>query len=125
VDEETRLIYATAEVRDPYGSAADEGMPMAVGMFVNARIGAIDEQQAYVMPRLALRAENKVYVINEDSRLEIRTVDVLATSEERVVVASGVNPGERVVTSTLPNAVDGMEVEPIVRDGGAGITRNG
>jgi RND family efflux transporter MFP subunit len=116
VDRETRLIYATAEVADPYGLGATEGMPMAVGMFVSAEIESITEQSAYVMPRLALRNKDKVYVINAENRLEIRTVDVLSTSEERVLVTSGVNPGDRVVTSTLPNAVDGMEVEPIARE---------
>ncbi|MBT8060976.1 MAG: efflux RND transporter periplasmic adaptor subunit, partial [Gammaproteobacteria bacterium] len=113
VDQDTRLIYATAEVEDPYGLAATEGMPLAVGMFVNAEIEGVSEQSAYVMPRLALRNQDKVYVINKENRLEIRTVSVLSTSEERVLVTSGVNPGDRVVTSTLPNAVDGMEVEPI------------
>jgi hypothetical protein len=68
------------------------------------------------MPRMALRNENKVYVINAENRLEIRTVDVLSTSEDRVLVRAGVVAGERVVTSTLPNAVDGMEVEAIFRD---------
>jgi RND family efflux transporter MFP subunit len=116
VDRETRLIYATAEVADPYGLGATEGMPMAVGMFVSAEIEGVSEQSAYVMPRLALRNQDKVYVINAENRLEIRTVDVLSTSEERVLVTSGVNPGDRVVTSTLPNAVDGMEVEPIARE---------
>jgi hypothetical protein len=62
-----------------------------------------------------LRNQDKVYVINAENRLEIRTVSVLSTSEEWVLVTSGVNPGERVVTSTLPSAVDGMEVEPISR----------
>jgi RND family efflux transporter MFP subunit len=115
VDQETRLIYATAEVADPYGLAASEGMPMAVGMFVSAEIEGVHEQFAYVMPRVALRANDKVYVINDENRLEIRTVNVLSTSEERVLVSGGVTHGERVVTSTLPNAVDGMTVEPLVR----------
>jgi RND family efflux transporter MFP subunit len=116
VDQETRLIYATAEVADPYGAAATDGMPMAVGLFVNARIGGVEELDAIVMPRLALRNEDKVYVINEDNRLEIRTVDVISTSEDQVLVASGVAAGEHVVTSTLPNATDGMEVEPLFRN---------
>ncbi len=115
VDKDTRLIYATAELQDPYGIAAANGMPMAVGMFVHAEIDGVQEQDAIVMPRLALRNENKVYVINAENRLEIRTVDVISTSEERVLVASGVAAGEHVVTSTLPNATDGMEVEPIFR----------
>jgi RND family efflux transporter MFP subunit len=115
VDQSTRLIYATAEVTDPYGLAAAEGMPMAVGMFVSAAIAGVNEQFAFVMPRMALRANDKVYVINAENKLEIRTVNVLSTSEEQVLVSSGVEPGERVVTSTLPNAVDGMDVAPIVR----------
>jgi RND family efflux transporter MFP subunit len=115
VDNDTRLIYATAEVADPYGLAATEGMPMAVGMYVNAEIRGTAEQSAFVMPRVALRSQDKVYVINDENRLEIRTVSVLSTNEDRVLVTSGVNPGEMVVTSTLPNPVDGMEVEPITR----------
>ena len=116
IDQETRLIYATAEVRDPYGLAANEGMPIAVGMFVNAEIEGVAEQSAFVMPRLALRNRDKVYVINENNELEIRTVEVLSTSEERVLVTSGVNEGDRVVTSPVPNAVDGMAVEPLFRN---------
>ncbi|MBT8039025.1 MAG: efflux RND transporter periplasmic adaptor subunit [Xanthomonadales bacterium] len=115
IDESTRLIYATAEVRDPYGEAAKDGMPIAVGMFVNAEIKGVREQKAFVMPRLALRNKNSVYVINEENELEIRTVDVLSTSEERVLVKSGVLPGDRVVTSPVPNAIDGMAVEPLFR----------
>lgn len=115
IDQDTRLIYATAEVLDPYGMAAAEGMPMAVGMFVTAEIAGVSEQYAYVMPRLALRNKDKVYVINESNELEIRTVEVLSTSEDRVLVTSGVMAGDRVVTSPLPNAVDGMAVEPIFR----------
>lgn len=116
IDEGTRLIYATAEVRDPYGAAASEGMPIAVGMFVNAEIKGVQEQRAFVMPRLALRNKDSVYVINQENELEIRTVDVLSTSEERVLVKSGVLAGDRVVTSPVPNAVDGMAVEPLFRE---------
>ena len=116
IDETTRLIYATAEVRDPYGAAASEGMPIAVGMFVTAEIQGVQQQQAYVMPRLALRNKDSVYVVNRENELEIRTVDVLSTSEERVLVRSGVLAGDRVVTSPVPNAVDGMAVEPLFRE---------
>jgi RND family efflux transporter MFP subunit len=113
VDQETRLIYATAEVEDPYGKAAVTGMPMAVGLFVSAEIAGVDQRPVFVMPRKALRNEDKVYVVNGDSKLEIRTVEVLSTSEELVYVTSGVEPGEQVVTSTIPAAVDGMQVQAI------------
>jgi RND family efflux transporter MFP subunit len=116
VDQRTRMIYVVAEVNDPYGEAASNGMPLAVGLFVSAEIAGVTPQQAFVMPRTALRNADKVYVINDEDRLEIRTVSVLSTSEDRVLVINGVTAGERVVTSTIATAVDGMQVQAITRD---------
>jgi multidrug efflux pump subunit AcrA (membrane-fusion protein) len=116
VDSQTRMVYAIAEVEDPYGLGSDSGAPMAVGMFVNAEIASVNSQSALVLPRLALRNADKVYVINDNNRLEIRTVNVLSTSKDTVLVTNGVEPGEKVVTSTIPAAVDGMEVRAITRD---------
>jgi hypothetical protein len=116
MDQTTRMVYAIAEVDDPYGLGSDAGSPMAVGMFVKADIAGVNSQSAMVLPRLALRNANKVYVINDNNRLEIRTVDVLSTSTETVLVTAGVEPGDKVVTSTIPAAVDGMEVRAITRE---------
>ena len=116
VDQQTRLIYAVAEVEDPYGLGSDSGTPIAVGMFVHADIAGVKSQSALVLPRLALRNANKVYVINDENRLEIRTVEVLSTSEETVLVSNGLEVGDKVVTSTIPAAVDGMEVRAITRE---------
>jgi len=116
VDQQTRLIYAIAEVDDPYGLGANNGAPIAVGMFVHADIAGVNSQSAMVLPRLALRNTNKVYVINDENRLEIRTVEVLSTSDDIVLVSNGLNVGDRVVTSTIPAAVDGMEVRAITRE---------
>jgi RND family efflux transporter MFP subunit len=116
IDQQTRLIYAIAEVVDPYGAGSDNGSPMAVGMFVHAEIAGVNSQSAMVLPRLALRNADKVYVVNDNNRLEIRTVEVLSTSADTVLVTAGVNVGEKVVTSTIPAAVDGMEVRAITRE---------
>lgn len=113
VDQQTRLIYAVAEVNDPYGEGASNGVPLAVGLFVSAEAQGVQERHAIVLPREALRSADKVYVVDEDNHLNIRTVKVLSTSENRVVIASGIEDGERVVTSAVANAVDGMEVQPI------------
>ena len=115
VDEQTRLIYAFAEVEDPYGAGASSSMPLAVGLFVNAEIAGTQPLTALTIPRVALRNADKVYVINDEERLEIRTVEVLSTSEERVLLMGGVEVGELVVTSTIPAAIDGMEVQAIRR----------
>ncbi len=116
IDQQTRLVYAIAEVVDPYGTTSESGMPLAVGLFVTAEIKSARTQDSFVIPRLALRNADKVYVINDEDKLEIRTVEVLSTSTERVLLTAGVENGERVVTSTIPSAVDGMQVKALTRD---------
>jgi RND family efflux transporter MFP subunit len=122
VDRQTRLIYAIAEVDDPYGSAVSNDMPLAVGLFVTAEISGVRPTPAFVIPRLALRNADKVYIVNDEAKLEIRTVEVLSTSEDFVLLASGVQAGEQVVTSTIPAAIDGMKVKAITREAEGGRT---
>lgn len=114
VDSQTRLVYAIAEVDDPYGAAADQGMPLAVGLFVTADISGVTQHDAMIIPRTALRGEDRVYVI-ADEKLQIRTVDVLSTSAERVIVLGGLSDGEHVVISPVRSVIDGMAALPIER----------
>jgi len=116
IDKNTRLVYAIAEVSDPYGSGSDNGTAMAVGMYVNANIDSHKSQDTLRLPRLALHSNDKVYVINDDSKLEIRKVVVLSTNEEYAHLASGVSVGEKVVTSTVPSVSEGMSVIAIDRN---------
>ena len=111
VDSETRLVYAVAEVANPY----EHTMPMAVGLYVSASIDGIQSQQAYVLPRLALRSDDKVYVIKDD-KLHVRTVEILSTSADQVLVTTGVATGEEVVTSPVRGAYDGMPALAITKN---------
>jgi len=116
VDQQSRLIYATAQVNDPYGRGADFGVPLAVGMFVHASIEGVDTKQAMVIPRDALRNADKVYVVDTNNKLDIRSVEVMSTSKEQVLLNAGVQVGEKVAVSTVPNATQGMLVQPIQKN---------
>lgn len=120
IDQQTRLIYAIAEVENPYQQGSNP--PLAVGLYVNAEISKNHAETALSIPRVALHSNDKVYVINDEDRLEIRTVDVLSTTDTHALLASGVQAGERVVTSTLSGAaVDGMQVIAMNRDQTASV----
>ncbi len=117
VDPDTRMLYAMAEVSDPYGSAVSEkGMPLAVGLFVEARIQGRQLAQAKVIPGSALRAGDTVYLVDAESRLEVRKVDVAHTNSERAVVSSGLQDGERVIVSAIRNPIKGMAVKAVSRE---------
>ncbi|WND01457.1 efflux RND transporter periplasmic adaptor subunit [Temperatibacter marinus] len=112
VDQNTRLMYAVAEVRDPYTKAASAAkMPLAVGLFVKAEIQNVNSVQALVMPRVALRGTDRVFIVNAEDKLESRQVNVLATDSKQLYVESGVNIGDRVVVSSVQKVVNGMKVK--------------
>jgi RND family efflux transporter MFP subunit len=115
VDAATRVLYVVAEVRDPYGDGADNGMPMAIGLYVNARIDGSELTDVLVIPRSALRSADKVYVVAEDGTLDIRTVEIGYTDRDRVVVTHGLSDGEQVVVSTVRSPRQGMAVVALDR----------
>ena len=62
------------------------------------------------LPRSVLRGEDTVYVVEGDGTLRFRTIDVFRSERETVLIRAGLEPGERVCTSPLEAAVDGMRV---------------
>jgi hypothetical protein len=103
-------------VDEPYGVAATRaGMPLAIGLFVDARIRGRAVEAARVIPRVALRQGDSVYVV-ADGELSIRRVSVLHEDAEEVVLASGVEAGEAVVISPVRSPVNGMRVQGVNRE---------
>ncbi|MFP4004485.1 MAG: efflux RND transporter periplasmic adaptor subunit [Alphaproteobacteria bacterium] len=125
IDPSTRVLYAIAEVSDPYGEGSDEGVPLAVGLFVDARIEGREIPDALVIPRAGLRGEDEVYVVNDSDELEVRKVQVISSSPERAILRSGVEAGERVIVSVLPLVRNGMKIEPLTGNAGAAQTARG
>ncbi len=119
VDTSTRVVYAVAEVEAPYDAGADQGVPMAVGLFVDAKIEGEWLKQALVMPRRALRSTGTVFVVSKDDTLDIRLVDVVFSDQDKVVLGAGVSAGELVVVSPVIAPRQGMKVQAIERVRGA------
>lgn len=124
IDQQTRVVYATAVVENPYDlSASLLSMPLAVGLFVEASVAGRVVSDAIRIPSAGLRAGDRVFVLSERGRLDIRDVDVIHSSASEVLLASGVAPGEAVITSAIRNPIPGMALEPISLEtavGGAG-----
>lgn len=112
IDAATRQVIAIAVVDDPYGKGADDGTPLAMGLFVNAMIVGKPYENAIVLPRAALYGRNTVYTISADDTLEARTVDIVSTDRDTITVASGLSAGERVAISPLRGAGAGDKVSP-------------
>ncbi|MFC4725478.1 efflux RND transporter periplasmic adaptor subunit [Glycocaulis abyssi] len=118
IDPQTRTLYAIAEVADPFGAAAEAaGAPLAMGLFVEAQVPGRALDSAITLPRSALRGADQVLVATPDGTLSVRTVQIVESRPERLVVSSGVEAGEYVVTSPLRGASDGMRVRALDGNG--------
>jgi RND family efflux transporter MFP subunit len=111
IDSRTRMVYTVARVRDPYGlPEGEEKPPLAVGMFVDAEIQGVTAESVAVIPRAALRDGETVLVVDEDSRLRFRRIDVLRRTDRQAIVRAGLDDGELVCLTPLDTVVNGMEV---------------
>ncbi|MCR9093181.1 MAG: efflux RND transporter periplasmic adaptor subunit [bacterium] len=110
LDPRSRMINLVARVPEPYKLEAPRSAPLAIGLFVDAEIEGRVVEDAFVLPRDALRAGDRVYVIDAENRIAFREVEVLRTERDRVVVAGGLVAGEMICTSPLDAAIDGMLV---------------
>ncbi len=63
VDSQTRLVSVFAEVEDPFGKGADDGAPLAPGLFVTATIEGRTVEDVVITPREALRGLDQMYVV--------------------------------------------------------------
>ncbi|OUR91725.1 hypothetical protein A9Q81_17425 [Gammaproteobacteria bacterium 42_54_T18] len=111
VDIKTRVVYAIAEIVDPF-SISEGRAPLNVGMFVNATISGKALDSVIRLPRNALQIDQKILVLNEDNDIQIRRVDVLQTNKEHVLLTGDIKSGDRIVISNIPMAVSGMRVSP-------------
>ncbi len=110
LDPRTRMVHVVAEVPDPYRRYAPGDAPLSVGMFVRAEILGRTLHGVYVLPRETLRNGNEVLVVEDGERLSFRTVGIIRRESERVIVGTGLVPGERICVSPLEVAVDGMRI---------------
>jgi len=114
IDPRTQMVNVVAQVNDPYGRGGQPGRPpLAVGMFVKAEISGNSSGRVFVLPRAVVRPGDRVMVVDHENRLHFREVSVLRAEEDRVLVRSGLQTGERVVVSALETAVNGMQVEVV------------
>ncbi len=110
ISERTRSVRLVARIEAPYAIDEPGRPPLVPGMFLDAQIRGRVVSDALVVPRTALRADDVLLIVDDDERLRMRSVTPLRLERERVIVAAGLLPGERVCVSIVDAATDGMAV---------------
>jgi multidrug efflux system membrane fusion protein len=98
------------------------------GQFVSVRIVLKIEPEAVVVPEAAVQPgqdSSFVYLIDEESRVQVRPVKISRQIGNDVVIASGVRPGDQVITE-IPQALQtGAAVRVADADGKPGEKKKG
>lgn len=124
IDPRSRMITAVARVENPYGRHGPSPRPpLAVGLFVEAEIEGRRASNVVVLPRVALRLNDQVLVVDAEDQLRFRPVGLLRTEREQVVVQSGLQAGERVCISPMETPVDGMRVRVAEREAAPAVAQ--
>ena len=112
LDPLTRSTFGTVEVANPF-DVADGDMPMAPGLFVAADIEGRTLADVLAIPAAGLRAGGRVFIMNDDDLLEVRSVIVAHATASVAYLSSGVEEGDRIIVSPIRNPVAGMALSAI------------
>jgi len=111
IDPETRTAGVIVAVDNPYRrSQPGSRPPLTKNMFVEVELKGRPRPDQIVIPRASLHGSN-VYIVNAESRLEIRPVAVAFTQANFAVIDSGLEGGETIVISDPIPAIAGMLLE--------------
>ena len=109
VDAKSRVTYAVARVEDPYGLHSDRPQ-LPMGTFVSATIDGIVADGIIRIPRSVIRGSDQVVFVDDEDRIQVRTVDIARADADFVYVHGGASPGERIVLTSLESPINGMTV---------------
>lgn len=121
VDTDTRMRYLVAEVRDPYGLAANDPspVPLAFGSYVVATLAGYTLPDAVTVPRAHVK--DSQVAVYQNGKLAFKTVEVLRNTGGESIVTDGLSTGDQLITTALDFPVEGMALEKMKTDSSAPV----
>lgn len=109
LEQDGRMAQVYAEVKDPLCLLpANNKLPkLLLDSFVRAEIKGHQFSEIAVIAREQLRTDGAVWLLDENNRLEIRKVEVAASTRDKVYITSGLSASDRIITSQLASPVAG------------------
>jgi RND family efflux transporter MFP subunit len=113
LETEGRMARILVAVMDPLGlkDSRETTRPLLIGEYVRVEVEGSQLTQVFRIPRIALREDDTVWLVGEDSTLDIRPVTTIWRDTQTVFLDQGLNPGDRVIVSDLAAPVEGMKVQ--------------
>ncbi|MDH3997851.1 MAG: efflux RND transporter periplasmic adaptor subunit [Desulfuromonadales bacterium] len=113
IDPRNRMAKVVVTVDDPLSRHAESETLLSEllpGMFVEVHLHGELLNQIIAIPRSAVHDKNTVRIVDAQDQLHIRNIEIVRYERDDVLVRSGVSAGERLVTTGISGAADGMKV---------------
>lgn len=111
LDNQTRLARVLVRVDDPLATSDQlQGAPkLMIGTFVEVNIQADSISNVVRMDRDLVRSNQTAWVM-KDNLLEIRELDIILTDNQYAYIKSGLEDGDKVVSTNLSTVTNGVEL---------------
>ena len=113
-DTRSRRLSLVAQVDNPYAKTENDKPPLKVGQFVEAKIKGKLLQQVFVIPRSAIKDNSQLMIIDEQSRLNLRQIEILWSDADHVVIKEGLQEGEWLCITPVQYAVNDLKVHALI-----------
>ena len=110
LNETTRTVDVVVRVQDPFLDDGSGRPPLLIGTYATVDIRGRRVEDYAVLPRNALRDGDRVFVVERDTLLSIRSVRLLQERGGDVFVTGELRSGEPVVVGPMEIVTDGMTV---------------
>jgi RND family efflux transporter MFP subunit len=84
---------------------------IAIGKEYKVRIETGQDASCYVVPSKAIIKDNQVAVVTDENLIDMRTVTIAGTMDDKTIILSGLEEGDRVVNNPPAGIEIGMEVK--------------
>lgn len=108
----SKVIDASTQSVNVYVSLNAGSIPLFEGMYLKARLAGRNVPQVMEIDRKAVFDDNKVFVMQADSSIIERTIQVQKVNTETLLF-NGLQPGERVINDNLLGLSAGSKIKPL------------
>lgn len=118
VERTSRTVILVARLNGPAMEEAAADPFLKPGLFVKAEVEGRSLDGVYRVPRKAFLGDNRLIVLDAESRIRFRTVVPVRGDRVSLLVKEGLAEGERICLTALAAPVEGMTVQVIGEEGG-------
>tara|TARA_B100001059_G_scaffold213415_1_gene229242 strand:- start:643 stop:1923 length:1281 start_codon:yes stop_codon:yes gene_type:complete len=121
VERSGRLAKVFLTVLDPINR---QGIPgrgaLLLGSYVRVDIDGPEVEGVVEIPRSVLQENDTVWVMDAENKLSVRSCDIVVGRTDTVLAKVPFKPGDRIITSPMGMAVEGMLLQRLADLGGDG-----